>query len=118
MHEVPARNFVKVLVDFIITHHGTTRVEYFYRTYQKENPDLEVNPIDFTYPGPKPASKEQAIMMMADSLEAASKSLKFPKEKHLLSLGSPHASTTSIGVAAAVQRRKIIRMSSHSKISS
>jgi putative nucleotidyltransferase with HDIG domain len=76
----------KVLVDFIITHHGTTRVEYFYRTYQKENPDLEVNPIDFTYPGPKPASKEQAIMMMADSLEAASKSLKFPTEEDINNL--------------------------------
>lgn len=69
-----------VLIDFILTHHGTTRVEYFYRTYQKENPDLDVNPVDFTYPGPKPSTKEQAIMMIADSLEAASKSLKSPNE--------------------------------------
>lgn len=69
-----------VLIDFILTHHGTTRVEYFYRTCQKENPDLDVDPTNFTYPGPKPKTKEQAIMMMADSLEAASKSLKSPTE--------------------------------------
>jgi putative nucleotidyltransferase with HDIG domain len=75
-----------VLIDFILTHHGTTRVEYFYRTYQKENPDLEVDPADFTYPGPKPETKEQAIMMMADSLEAASKSLKSPTEEDINNL--------------------------------
>lgn len=72
-----------VLIDFILTHHGTTRVEFFYRTYQKENPDIEVDPADFTYPGPKPETKEQAIMMMADSLEAASKSLKSPTEEDI-----------------------------------
>lgn len=72
-----------LLVDFILTHHGTTRVEYFYRTYQKENPDIEVDPADFTYPGPKPQNKEQAILMMADSLEAASKSLKSPTEEDI-----------------------------------
>ncbi|CAA6822570.1 MAG: Membrane protein containing HD superfamily hydrolase domain, YQFF ortholog [uncultured Aureispira sp.] len=75
-----------VLIDFILTHHGTTRVEYFYRTYQKENPDLVVDPADFTYPGPKPQTKEQAIMMMADSLEAASKSLKMPTEADINNL--------------------------------
>lgn len=75
-----------VLIDFILTHHGTTRVEYFYRTYQKENPDMEVDPADFTYPGPKPMTKEQAIMMMADSLEAASKSLKSPTEEDINNL--------------------------------
>ncbi|BDS11367.1 HD family phosphohydrolase [Aureispira anguillae] len=72
-----------VLIDFILTHHGTTRVEFFYRTYQKENPDLEIDPADFTYPGPKPSTKEQAILMMADSLEAASKSLKSPTEEDI-----------------------------------
>lgn len=72
-----------VLIDFIKTHHGTTRVEYFYREYKDANPDLQVNPIAFTYPGPKPQTKEQAILMMADSLEAASKSLKSPTEKDI-----------------------------------
>jgi len=68
----------RALVDFIATHHGSTRVEYFYRMYQKENPDLEVDPADFTYPGPAPRNKEEAILMLADSIEAASKSLKNP----------------------------------------
>lgn len=68
----------KVLIDFITTHHGTTRVEYFYRNYQKNHPDQHVNPKDFTYPGPKPKTREQTILMMADSIEAASKSLKNP----------------------------------------
>ena len=72
-----------VLTDFITTHHGTTRVEFFYRTFQQNNPDLEVDPLDFTYPGPKPKTKEQSIMMIADSLEAASKSLKSPSEEDI-----------------------------------
>jgi len=80
-HRLPS-----VLIDFILTHHGTTRVEFFYRTYQKENPDIEVDPADFTYPGPKPFTKEQAIMMIADSLEAASKSLKSPNEDDINNL--------------------------------
>jgi cyclic-di-AMP phosphodiesterase PgpH len=75
-----------VLIDFILTHHGTTRVEFFYRTYQKENPDIDVNPLDFTYPGPLPSTKEQAIMMIADSLEASSKSLKSPSEEDINNL--------------------------------
>jgi len=73
----------KVLIDFIRTHHGTTRVEYFYRMYKKENPDKEVNEALFRYPGPKPFTKEHAIMMIADSLEAASKSLKNPSEQDI-----------------------------------
>lgn len=75
-----------ILIEFILTHHGTTRVEYFYRTYQQKNPDLEVDPADFTYPGPKPSTREQAIMMIADSLEAAAKSLKAPTEEGIDSL--------------------------------
>jgi putative nucleotidyltransferase with HDIG domain len=65
-----------VLIDFISTHHGTTRTEYFYRNYIKANPDITVDPKLFQYPGPKPQTREQAIMMLADSIEAASKSLK------------------------------------------
>jgi len=64
------------IIDFIQTHHGTTKTQYFYRLYKKENPK-KVN-IDklFTYPGKKPFSKETAVLMMADTIEAASKSLK------------------------------------------
>jgi hypothetical protein len=68
----------KVIIDFILTHHGTTRVEYFYRTYAAKYPNEKIELKDFTYPGPKPSTKEQAILMLADSLEAAAKSLKNP----------------------------------------
>ena len=66
------------IIDFIRTHHGTTRTEYFYRNYLKAHPDEEVDESLFRYPGPKPSSKEQSILMLADSLEASSKSLKNP----------------------------------------
>lgn len=68
----------KLISDFITTHHGTTRVEYFYRKQKTDEPDREFDESLFRYPGPKPTSKEQAIMMIADSLEAAAKSLKEP----------------------------------------
>lgn len=64
------------IIDFIQTHHGTTKVQYFYRLYKKENEDAEEQIEKFTYPGPKPFSKETAVLMMADSIEAASRSLK------------------------------------------
>jgi len=64
------------VIDFIRTHHGTSLVYYFYKS-ERENKG-EANVSDFQYPGPIPFSKETAILMMADSLEAASKSLKEP----------------------------------------
>ncbi len=64
------------IIDFIRTHHGTTRVEYFYRMYLKNYPEEESVIKEFTYHGPKPYSKETAVLMMADSIEAASRSLK------------------------------------------
>ena len=71
----------KIITDFIWTHHGTTRVEYFYKKHQKDNPDIEIDEADFCYPGPKPTTKEHVILMLADSTEAAAKSLKMPTEK-------------------------------------
>ncbi|MFQ5447867.1 MAG: HDIG domain-containing metalloprotein, partial [Saprospiraceae bacterium] len=68
----------KPLIDFILTHHGTTRVEFFYRTYKSENPGHELEEANFTYPGPKPRTTEEGILMLADSIEATSKSLKNP----------------------------------------
>lgn len=68
------------VIDFIRTHHGTTRVEYFYRTYQKEHEgeiSVEIEE-QFRYPGPKPFSKETAVLMMADTVEAATRSLVRP----------------------------------------
>ena len=66
------------VIDFIRTHHGTSVVYYFYVQEKKDYPDTEVDKADFSYPGPKPFSKETAILMMCDSIEAASKSLKEP----------------------------------------
>jgi putative nucleotidyltransferase with HDIG domain len=63
---------------FIATHHGTTRVEYFYRNYVKKHPNVVVQEEKFRYPGPKPVSKEETILMLADSMEASCKSLKNP----------------------------------------
>lgn len=64
------------IIDFIRTHHGTGTVQFFYRTFINTNPGEEVDISEFTYPGPKPASKENAVLMMADSVEAASRTLK------------------------------------------
>lgn len=63
------------IVSFILTHHGTSTTKYFYKTYQNLHPDEEVDKSDFQYPGPKPMSKENAVLMMADTVEAASRSL-------------------------------------------
>ncbi|MEN8120906.1 MAG: HDIG domain-containing metalloprotein [Bacteroidota bacterium] len=76
------------IIDFIVTHHGTTKTQYFYRLYKKEKPDDKEIDDKFSYPGPKPFSKETAILMMADSLEAASRSLKSYTEEALNELTS------------------------------
>ena len=68
-------NLPEVIKDFIRTHHGKGLTKYFYISYQNEHPDEEVDKEAFRYPGPNPFTKEQAIMMMADSVEAASRSL-------------------------------------------
>ena len=64
------------VIDFIRTHHGTSVVYYFYSKEKEMDKDIDIN--DFKYPGPSPFSKETAILMMCDSVEAASKSLKEP----------------------------------------
>lgn len=66
------------IIDFIRTHHGTTSTYYFYKKEQDLNPDTQVDIKKFQYQGPIPFSKETAILMMCDSAEAASKSLKVP----------------------------------------
>jgi putative nucleotidyltransferase with HDIG domain len=71
------------IIDFIKTHHGTSTVQYFYKSYLRKYPEAEVDVRKFSYPGPKPASKETAIVMMADSVEAASRSLKTIDESSL-----------------------------------
>lgn len=68
-----------VLIDFIKSHHGTTRVEYFYRAFAKTQPEgTLVDDAAFRYPGPLPKSKEEGVMMIADSVEAAGRAMKDP----------------------------------------
>ena len=68
-------NLPGIIKDFIATHHGNGITKYFYITYQNEHPNDKIDPTPFTYPGPNPFSREQAILMMADTVEAASRSL-------------------------------------------
>lgn len=65
----------KVIRNFISEHHGAGKARYFYTTYCNAHPDEEVDPANFTYPGPNPQSKETSLLMMADSVEAASRSM-------------------------------------------
>lgn len=74
------------IIDFIRTHHGTRRTEYFFINEQKAHPGEEIDPTPFTYHGPAPFSRETAVLMMADSIEAASHSLKDPDEKKISDL--------------------------------
>ena len=68
-------NLPKVIRDFIATHHGQGKAKFFYIRYHNEHPDEPVDDLLFTYPGPNPFTREQACLMMADSVEAASRSL-------------------------------------------
>lgn len=77
------KNLPEYIIDFIRTHHGTTTARYFYTRQVKENPSGEVDRKLFTYPGPRPFSKETAVVMMADSVEAASRSLGKPNEQQI-----------------------------------
>ena len=65
----------EVVINFITTHHGTSLVRYFYNTYCNAHPDEKVDESLFRYPGSKPTTKEAAILMMADAIEARSRSL-------------------------------------------
>ncbi len=69
-------NIPNQIIDFIRTHHGTTKVQYFLRSMKNKYPNKKIDESKFTYPGIKPYSKETAVLMMADSIEAASRSLK------------------------------------------
>ena len=77
-HNLPA-----AIKDFIATHHGLSKAKYFYISYQNEHPGEEIDESLFTYPGPDPHSMETAILMMADSVEAASRSLSEYTEENI-----------------------------------
>ncbi|MGC6428450.1 MAG: HD family phosphohydrolase [Flavobacteriales bacterium] len=76
-------NLPDELIDFIRTHHGTSRVGYFYKQYVASFPDDEDALRKFTYNGLKPYSKETAILMMADAVEAAARSIKNPTSEKI-----------------------------------
>ncbi|HQW10602.1 MAG TPA: HDIG domain-containing protein [Saprospiraceae bacterium] len=75
-----------LIIDIIKSHHGTTRTEFFYRKYLQKHSGHEVDEKVFTYPGPRPRTKEQVLVMMADSVEAAVKSLVNPTEEDINNL--------------------------------
>ncbi|MBF0577791.1 HD family phosphohydrolase [Dysgonomonas sp. GY617] len=79
-------NLPQQIIDFIATHHGTGKVKYFYNSYKNEHADEVVDEADFSYPGPNPFTKETAILMMADTVEAASRSLKEYTEESISQL--------------------------------
>lgn len=79
-------NLPAVIKDFISTHHGQGKTKYFYVRYKNEHPDEPVDDLLFTYPGPNPFTREQAILMMADTVEAASRSLPDYTEKSIRDL--------------------------------
>ncbi|CAM3265753.1 HDIG domain-containing metalloprotein [Rhodothermus bifroesti] len=74
------------VLDFIPMHHGTSRIEYFYRKAIEQTGDPNLPDTEFRYPGPKPNSKETAILMLADSVEAASRTIEEPTHKRLEAL--------------------------------
>ena len=76
-------NIPEIVIDFIRTHHGDTRVDYFYHSFLKNFPEKFVDENTFRYPGPIPFTKEGGVLMLADSVEAASRSLKEPDEKSI-----------------------------------
>ena len=79
-------NLPGIIKDFISTHHGTGITKYFYINYCNEHPDEQVDKEMFQYPGPNPFTREQAILMMADTVEAASRSLNEYTEESISTL--------------------------------
>jgi len=76
----------ETIIDFIRTHHGKGLTGYFYNSYKNKYPDREIDEALFMYPGPNPFTKEQAVLMMADAVEAASRSLKEHTEEEISAL--------------------------------
>ena len=74
------------IIEFISMHHGCSKVKYFYNSFKNKYPDREIDDAKFTYPGPLPSTKETAILMMSDAVEAASRSLKAYDEESISKL--------------------------------
>ncbi|PWG78645.1 HD family phosphohydrolase [Pararcticibacter amylolyticus] len=85
--EIARKNHLpELVIDFIRTHHGNTRMDYFYQSFLKNFPEKFVDENIFRYPGPIPFSKETGVLMLADSVEAASRSLKEPDAQSISNL--------------------------------
>lgn len=74
------------IIEFISMHHGCSKVKYFYNSFKNQYPDREIDERKFTYPGPLPSTKETAILMMSDAVEAASRSLKSYDDESIANL--------------------------------
>jgi len=82
--EIARKNSIpQHIINFIRTHHGNTTVRYFFHLYQEQNPDRRIDRSKFMYPGPIPFSKEMVVLMMCDSIEAASRSLKEVNQRNI-----------------------------------
>lgn len=86
LHLAEKHHLPEAIKDFIRTHHGLSKAKYFYISYQNEHPGEEIEASLFTYPGPNPYSMETAILMMADAVEAASRSLPEYTEENIANL--------------------------------
>ena len=80
-HKLP-----EALIEFIATHHGTTKAKYFYLKHQEDNPDKKIQDKSFIYPGPLPVSKEAAVVMIVDGIEAASRAMKEKTRENIAEL--------------------------------
>lgn len=79
-------NLPEAIIDFIRTHHGKSKVKYFYNSFRNKYPDRPVDESLFTYNGPDPVSKECAVVMMADAVEAVSRTLQDKTEENITKL--------------------------------
>lgn len=78
VREAMGHNLPQPIIDGILEHHGTSRISYFYELARRQNPDTEIDEMDFRYPGPKPQRPETAILMICDAAESGIRSLKNP----------------------------------------
>ncbi len=81
-------NLPEVIIDFIRTHHGKSKVKYFYNSFKNKYPDQPIDESLFTYTGPDPISKECSVVMMADAVEAVSRTLQDKTEENISKLVS------------------------------
>ena len=79
-------NLPEAIINFIRTHHGRSKVKYFYNSFKNKYPDKEINEALFTYSGPDPVSKECTVVMMADAVEAVSRTLAVKDEENITKL--------------------------------